>query len=270
MKQQKIKNASRWVDELLADGRYTFSRKEIQRALGVSPRATYLALHRMVKDTRLVMPKSGFYVVVDPQHRVVGTPPAHWFIHSFMEFMRTPYYVGLLSAAEIHSAAHHRPQEFQVVVPAKVLRPRTILIKNLRIRFFSKSLFNKSETVQVKTQTGYEAVSTPETTAWDLVRYYKSAGGLDNVITVLSELGEKLDSGKLLSTVKRHEDPFVARRLGWLLDRAGWQNLTPGLAKWVGNKEVSWILLDPREKAEKPSQSKKWRILVNTELEPEA
>jgi len=270
MKTKKAKNASRWVEELLADGRYTFSRKDIQRDLGISPRAVYLALHRMVKDTRLVMPKSGFYVVVDPQHRAVGTPPAHWFIHSFMEFIKSPYYVGLLSAAELHGAAHHRPQEFQVVVPAKTQRPRPILIKNLRIRFFSKSLFDESETTQVKTQTGYEAVSAPETTAWDLVRYYKSAGGLDNVITVLSELGEKLDAGKLLVTVKRHGDPFVARRLGWLLDRAGWKNLTPGLAKWVGPKDVPWILLDPCEKADKSSQNKKWRVLVNTELEPEA
>ncbi len=270
MKLQKIKNASHWVDELLADGRHTFSRKEIQSALGISPRAVYLALHRMVKDTRLVMPKSGFYVVVDPQHRVTGTPPAHWFIHSFMAFMQTPYYVGLLSAAELHGAAHHRPQEFQVMLPAKTLRPRPILIKNLRIRFFSKSLFDKSETTQIKTPTGYERVSTPETTAWDLVSYYKSAGGLDNVITVLSELAERLNSSKLLEIVKRHGDPFVARRMGWLLEKVGRKNLTVGLTKWVGNKNVPLIRLDSAEGIEKVSISKKWRLLINVELEPEA
>lgn len=181
-----------------------------------------------------------------------------------------PYYIGLLSAAQIHGAAHHKPMEFQVILPAKVTRLRPILIGNLRIRFFSKSLFDKSETFPVKTVTGYETVSTPETTAWDLVQYHKSAGGLDNVITVLSELGESLSAGKLLATVKCHGDRFVARRLGWLLDRTGWKNLTPGLAKWVGNKDVPWILLDPREKVEKAAQNKKWRVLVNTELEPEA
>jgi predicted transcriptional regulator of viral defense system len=270
MKRPKSKNTARWVEDLLTNGRYTFSRKEIQRALGISPRAAYLALHRMVKDTRLVMPKSGFYVVVDPQYRTVGTPPAHWFIHSFMEYLKTPYYVGLLSAAELHGAAHHRPQEFQVMLPSKTARPRPITIKNLRIRFFSKNLFDRSETTQVKTPTGYETVSTPETTAWDLVRYYKSAGGLDNVITVLSELGEKIDAGKLLTIAKRHEDSFVARRLGWLLDRVGQKNLTLGLLKWVGDKDVPCIPLDSSERLEKAPQDKKWRVLVNTKLEPEA
>jgi hypothetical protein len=29
------------------------------------------------------------------------------------------YYAGLLSAAQYHGAAHHRPQEFQIVVAKK-------------------------------------------------------------------------------------------------------------------------------------------------------
>jgi predicted transcriptional regulator of viral defense system len=270
MKTQKRQYAAHWVEDLLSQGRHTFTFEEAHKHLKTSRFATYRALYRLAKDAKLAMLKKGFYVIVEPQHRASLIPPPHWFIDSFMKAEGKPYYIGLLSAAQLHDAAHHAPMEFQVVLPAKVSRPRPILIKNLRIRFFSKTLFDKSETIQVKTQTGYETVSTPETTAWDLVRYHKSAGGLDNVITVLSELGEKLDAKKLLATIKRHGDPFVARRLGWLLDRAGWQELTPGLAKWAGKKDVPWILLDPREKFEKVSQSRKWQIWVNTELEPEA
>lgn len=221
MNKPKRHYAARWIEELLSDGRYTFSRQEAQRYLKTSPMATYRALYRLVKDTRLAMPKMGFYIIVDPQHRAARTLPPDYFIHSFMEAMGKPYYVGLLSAAEIHGAAHHRPQEFQVILPSKVIRPRPIRIGNLQIRFFSKSPFDKSDTTQVKTPTGYELVSTPETTAWDLVRYYKSAGGLDHVVTVLSELAERLNSTKLVETVKRHGDSFVARRMGWLLEKAG-------------------------------------------------
>lgn len=270
MKMQKRQYAARWIEELLSQGRHTFTRQEAQSHLKTSPMAAYRAFYRLVRESRLAMPKAGFYVIVDPPYRAARIPPPDWFIHSFMETEKKPYYVGLLSAAQIHGAAHHRPQEFQVVLPAKTPRPRPIQIGNLRIRFFSKNLFDKSEKVQIKTPTGYETVSTPETTAWDLVRFYKSAGGLDNVITVLSELGEKLDAGNLLLTVKRHGDPFVARRLGWLLDRAGWKNLTPGLAKWVKTGKLPWIPLESREKVEKASRNKKWRVLVNVELEPEA
>jgi|SRR5665213_1731601 len=270
MKRQKPQYVSRWIDELLSNGRHTFSRLEAQRYLKTSPMATYRALSRLVKESRLAMPKAGFYVIVDPPYRAARILPPEWFIDSFMKAEGKPYYIGLLSAAQLYGAAHHAPMEFQVMIPAKGVRPRPILIGNLRIRFFSKSPFDKSETSQVKTPTGYETVSTPETTAWDLVRYYKSAGGLDNVITVLSELAERLNGPKLLATVKRHGDPFVARRMGWLLEKVEGKNLTVGLAKWVGNKDVPLIRLDPHEKAEKASISKKWRLLVNTELEPEA
>jgi hypothetical protein len=36
-------------------------------------------------------------------------------VPNLMERLKNPYYVGLLSAAQYHGAAHHHPQEFQVV-----------------------------------------------------------------------------------------------------------------------------------------------------------
>ena len=46
-------------------------------------------------------------------------------IDDLMRFHHVPYYVGLLSAAALHGAAHQQPQEFQVVSGA-VLRPLTV------------------------------------------------------------------------------------------------------------------------------------------------
>jgi predicted transcriptional regulator of viral defense system len=270
MKKKKPQYAVRWIEELLGQGRHTFTSHEAQKSLKVSRLGAYRALHRLEKDARLARVKAGFFVIVEPQHRAARIPPADWFIDDFMKAEKKPYYVGLLSAARIRGASHHAPMQFQVMIPAKALRPRPIVKGNLKIRFFSKNLFDRSETTQVKTSTGYETVSTPETTAWDLVRYSKSAGGLDNVITVMSELSPQINAGKLLAIVKRHEDPFVARRLGWLLDKVGRKDLTPGLLKWVGNKAVPFIPLDSSEKIEKSPRDRKWRIWVNTELEPEA
>ena len=58
--------------------------------------------------------------------------------------------------------------------------------------------------------------------------------------------------------------------MGWLLEKVGRKNLTVGLTKWVGNKNVPLIRLDSAEGIEKVSISKKWRLLINVELEPEA
>lgn len=89
----------------------------------------------------------------------------------------------------------------------------------LRNRFYGKGSFDRSQIQDAKTPTGLMKVATPETTAWDLLRYFKAAGGLENVVTVLSELAEKLDEKRLRDTVKRHGEAIVAQRLGYLLDR---------------------------------------------------
>ena len=225
-----------------------------------------MALHRLVNAGWLVMPRSGFYVIVDPQHRAAGTLPPEWFIHDLMKHMERPYYVGLLSAAQLHGAAHHRPQEFQVVIPERTIRP--VRAGNVQFRFYGKGPFDSSQIQDAKTPTGTMKVATPETTAWDLVRYFKPAGGLENVVTVLSELAERLDANKLRDTVKRHGEPLVAQRLGYILDRVGRRSLTKGLADWIADAPLR--PLDPGNPADGAPESRKWRLLVNAELEAEA
>ena len=263
MKETSLK-ARRFVENLLGQGRYTFTREEATRKLGRSPAATYMSLYRLVNAGALTMPRSGFYVVVDAQHRSVGALPAEWFIHDLMKDIGRPYYAGLLSAAQIHGAAHHHPQEFQVVIPERAMRP--VRSGNVLIRFHGKGPFEQTRTQDVKTPTGFIKVSTPETTAWDLVRYFKAAGGLDNVVTILSELAEKLDAAKLKKCVKAHGELIVAQRMGYLLDRVGRRDLSKGLADWV--KDAPLRPLDPA--ASFPaSESRKWRLWINAKLEAE-
>ncbi|MBI2930958.1 MAG: type IV toxin-antitoxin system AbiEi family antitoxin [Planctomycetes bacterium] len=258
--------AGQFVEQLLGHGRYVFTRREAERRLRRSRRAAYMALHRLTRSGWLVMPRSGFYVIVDPQHRAAGTLPPEWFIHELMKDMGRPYYMGLLSAAQFHGAAHHRPQEFQVVIPVRAVRP--IRAGNVRIHFRGKGLFDASQTQDAKTPTGFMKVSTPETTAWDLLRYCKAAGGLENVATVVSELAQKLDPKKLLEAAKRHGDVLVAQRLGYMLDRIGRRDLTKSLANWVA--EAPFRPLDPGAPVNGASESRKWRLFVNAELEPES
>src|SRR3984957_14724727 len=124
-----------FVDELPANGRYTFSRAEIQQQFRKSDAAIKLALHRLQPKGRIVSPRRGFYVVVPEEYKHSGAPPPAWFIDALMKDWQSEYYGGLLSAAEIHGAAHQRPQEFQVVAD-KV--HRVIDIPRYRIRFFKK------------------------------------------------------------------------------------------------------------------------------------
>lgn len=258
--------AAHLVEELLGQGRTTFTREEARSRLGRGPEATYKALRRLEKARWLVRPRSGFYVIVDPQHRAAGTLPPEWFVNDLMKHMRRPYYVGLLSAAQIHGSAHHRPQEFQVVIPRRTVRP--VRSGNALIRFYGKGPFERAQTQDLKVPTGMLRTSSPETTAWDLVRYLRAAGGLDHVVTVLSELAEKLDAKGLGDTVRRHGEILVAQRLGYLLDHVGRRDLTKGIAGRVRHAPLR--PLDPSSPVNGASESRKWHLLVNARVEPEA
>src|SRR5687768_9910587 len=117
-------------------------------------------------------------------------PPASWFIHDLMMAMERPYYVGLLTAAGLHGASHHQPQEFQVITNRPI---RPITVGRSRIRFFASRFVSMAAVTNVKTPTGSMLAATPETTTVDLVRFAKFAGQLDNVATVIAELIPKLD-----------------------------------------------------------------------------
>lgn len=254
-----------YVEQLLAQGRHTFTRDEAERALGSSGLATYHSLRRLQKTGWLVMPRRGFYLIVDPEYRELGAlPPAAW-IDDLMTFHGVKYYVGLLSAASLHGAAHQQPMEFQVVT-GKVLRALTV--GRVRIRFFFSRRLDVAFTERMKTSSGYIPVSTPEMTAYDLIRYRKGTGSIDHVATVLSELAERMDASGLLAIAKQVEMPVV-QRLGYLLDLTGHSELAQNLRELVEDTKPRFVPLEPEGSEAVSERNDRWRVLVNTTIEVE-
>jgi predicted transcriptional regulator of viral defense system len=255
-----------YLERLLGQGRHTFTRDEAERALGSSGLATYHSLRRLQKAGWLVMPRRGFYLIVDPEYRALGAlPPASW-IDDLMAFHGTRYYVGLLSAASLHGAAHQQPMEFQVVAD-KVLRPLTV--GGVRIRFFFSRHVSDAVTERMKTTSGYIPVSTPEMTAFDLVRYRKRGASIDHVATVIAELAERLDAKRLLSIAKREETTPVVQRLGYLLDLTGRGELAEPLHNLVEDRKPRLVPLEPESSEAVSERNARWHVLVNTTIEVE-
>jgi len=259
-------SADDYCRRLLAAGRHTFTRREADAAIRGSSLAAYWSLYRLVKARRLVMPKSGFYVIVEPRHASLGSPPADWFADDLMAFMKRPYYAGLLTAAQFHGAAHHKSQVFQIITPPKA--PRPVRSGGVRIRFYGKGRFEVSETQSLNTPTGILKVSTPETTAWDLVRFFPQAGGFGNAVTVISELAGRLDARRLATVVRCHADRVTARRLGCLLERLGYADLPASWKKRWSNGPLR--SLHPGRPVGKARVDKGWNLLLNASVEPEA
>lgn len=181
-----------------------------------------------------------------------------------MKFHGLPYYVGLLSAAALHGAAHQQPQEFQVITNT-TLRP--VAVGRTRIRFFLKWHLAETPTTEVKTDTGAMRVSTPEATALDLVRYVGKAGHLSNVATVLSELSEKIDAENLVEAAKGEIELSVVQRLGFLLDHFASPHVAASLAKWLETKRPRPVPLRPERHPQVTEKDARWQILVNEKVE---
>jgi predicted transcriptional regulator of viral defense system len=210
------------------------------------------------------MPRRGFFVIVPLEHSTSGAPPASWFVDELMKFHRAPYYVGLLSAAALHGAAHQQPQELQILTNLQ-LRPTAA--GRVRLRFFKKKATSLTPIEEMRTQTGTMRVSTPEATALDLVRYETSLGGLSAVATVLSELVERIDAKRLLDAAKVEVELSVVQRTGYLLDRVGARKKTEALSRWLTTRRPHVVLLRPGKGPRRGKVVTRWAVIPNETIE---
>lgn len=265
MKSESRLRTSDYIFRLAASGLYHFSSSEAQAALGVSADAAKLALNRLAKQGLVASPARGFYVIVPPEYRSLGCLPADQFIPALMKRQGMSYYTGLLSAAQYHGAAHHRPQEYQVMV-AKSRRP--IVCGAVRVTFVVRKNISAIPTQSFNTPRGTVLVSTPEATAVDLVGYYNHVGGLDQVATILGELADALDPNKLVAAAQTAPVSW-AQRLGYLLELVETGTRVQALKSYVRTHARQATLLLPTAADKGTRRDEGWKLDINADVEAE-
>ena len=110
----KVQNASEFVKGVLSSGRFSFTLDEAREATGLRGQALNMALQRLKRDRWVVPFSQGFYLALDVQHQAAGVLDPVWFVDDWARELGVDCYVGGLSAAAIHGAAHQQPQAFHV------------------------------------------------------------------------------------------------------------------------------------------------------------
>lgn len=254
-----------YIDGLASAGRHHFTSGDAREALGVSAAATRLALNRLARKGIIAQPARGFYVIVPPEYRSLGCLPPEQFIPTIMHVRARPYYAGLLSAAQYHGAAHHRPQQFQVLVqrprrPIECGRVRAAFVVRKHLRMVPTQFFN--------TPRGTIRVSTPEATAIDLVGYRRRVGGLDQIATVLTELAVQIDPQELAAAAKTAPIPW-AQRLGYLLSLVASTKRVDPLRDYVKQAARQSVPLTPGISYSQAPRDADWKVFVNSDVEPD-
>lgn len=258
-----------YINDLQKAGKLFVIKKNALADIGGAPKNLDLAFSRLVSERRLYRLRRGFYGITPLEYQDRGCAPPDWFIDQMMTYGSEKYYVGLLSAAALHGAAHQQPMQFQVVTSDLKLRNWNNL--RTRIVFYKKKHFPAIGASKVKTVTGYMWVSDPELTAFDLVRYPSASGHFNNIAMVLSELGEKINSKKLLTIAKNtfseRGELVYWQRLCYVLDRCGYSAATKELANLIMEINPPYKYLVSSAPKVKLEKSTKWNLYINQNME---
>ena len=262
-----INSLSGYCDYLQSRGQYSFERKKAMSLLQMTGNAFKKAANLLIKKARINRIRGDFYTIVPIEYKAAGSLPATWFINEFMRYLGQPYYCGLLTAAGLLGAAHQQPMVFQVIT-TKPVRP--IEVGQVRIEFTYKKTIQAHFCQLVKTATGYMNVSTPEMTAFDLVRYMRAAGHIHHVATVLCELVAALQPEELAFFVEQGQVTVVdAQRLGYILDTLGLAISLEPLERALKCKRLNQRLLVTDGDQIVLEKNTRWHILVNEIMEPD-
>ena len=257
--------APSFINALASQGQFTFTTVEAIHALGGSEVAVRAALRRLTAKGELASPYKGFHTIVPPEYRRLGCLPADQFLPQLMGHLGQTYYVALLSAAELHGAAHQRPQGMQVMVRSN---RRPIVCGKVRVQFYARNDLEQTAIVERNTPRGRIRVASPEATAFELVGYADQCAGLDNVTSVLAELVETLDKKKLKLAAKACPIAWV-QRLGYLLDLTGHEKAADSLISLVAtHAQVVAPLVRSLPITQAP-RSERWKLAINAKVEPE-
>ena len=257
-----------WVHNREIDGQSSFSFEEVTNAFpSLSSQHIRNELYRLRKSEVISQPFKGFYVVIPPHYAAKGVIPPVYYIDQLMGYLRRPYYICLLNAAELLGAAHQRPQEFSVMT----VLPRIRMSRLSSLDWNYRSSIPDSFLKEVNSETGTIKFSGPELTALDLVQYEQHVGGLSRAATVIEELSEQTvwigaaERGLLVpSTIA------TVQRLGYimenvLMNQSQADDLYHELK--IVSPKLNRFRLSTRKDVDGAILNKRWNIIVNTEIE---
>jgi hypothetical protein len=213
--QRQVGAAARFVDEKLTRGLVTFTLSELTGATGLSAIAARNQILHLGSRVARVAARQEFFVIVSPEHRLIGGPPVLWWLDAYFEWLGRPYYLALQSAAAEYGAT---PQAVQVVQVMTDRPRRTVKLGRLRVQFYVKASAATTPTQALRNAHAPLSMSTPEVTCLDLVRYASRIGGIERAAETIAPMLTLLDKRRILDALSAEGDIATAQRFGYLLD----------------------------------------------------
>ena len=259
----------KWIKDRAIHGFPTFSIEDVRETgMYSSEQILQNELYRLCSNKTIASVYRGFYVIIPVQYVLRGSVPATYYIDQLMAYLSKPYYVCMLSAAELLGAAHHRPQQFSVMTTFP--KRRVISTRNVIINWFYREELPEDALITKNTETGTIRISNPLLTAADLVQYQQHVGGLSRVATILEELAEQIDIKSQFASLASFVKKVTWQRLGYILEHVVEENeLADELYDQLRNLPGSLMYMPLSTSAENNTSERncRWKININVQIE---
>ena len=251
-KLRRIGVAEDFIDAQMALGRAAFSLADLMKASGLSAIAAKRQLARLSRQVIRVSPRQPFYLIVGPEHRAMGAPPPTWWLQSYFDWLGRPYYLALQSAASSQGSNPHAVQMTQVMTD----RPcRALKVGRIQVKFFVKRAIERTPTQPMEQASAPLHISTPEATAFDLIRYATSIGGIERAAETIAPLLPRMRVSELKHVLAAENEPTTAQRLGFVIEAAGAKKLARVVHDWLPDKLAAVRLSPSKNQPKKDRKS---------------
>jgi hypothetical protein len=253
--------AEAFIEARMALGRVAFSFEELTKKSGLSAIAAKFQLLRLRGKVARVSPRQSFFLIVSPEHRNIGAPPADWWLQDYFDWLGRPYYLALQSAA---SSFGSNPQALQVTQVMTDRPCRAIKVGRIQVRFFVKRWIERTPTQQPAGAVAPLLVSIPEATTYDLIRYAPSIGGIERAGETIRPLLPLLRARELKRVLGAENETAVAQRLGFVIETCGNKPLAKVVRDWLPDELTPVTLAPARGTRDKLPLVKRWQVLNNS------
>ena len=264
-----VMTLQKWIKDRAIHGFPTFSIEDVRETgMYSSEQILQNELYRLCSNKTIASVYRGFYVIIPVQYVLRGSVPATYYIDQLMAYLSKPYYVCMLSAAELLGAAHQRPQQFSVMTTFP--KRRVISTRNVIIDWFYREELPEDALITKNTETGTIRISNPLLTAADLVQYQQHVGGLSLVATILEELSEQINIKSQFASLASFVKKVTWQRLGYILEHVVEENeLADELYDQIRNLPGSLMYMPLSTSAENNTSERncRWKININVQIE---
>jgi hypothetical protein len=141
--------------------------------------------------------------------------------------------LALQSAA---SSFGSNPQALQVMQVMTDRPCRIIKAGRVQVKFFVKRDIERTPTQQLAQAPAPLFISTPEATAFDLIRYATSIGGIERAAETIAPLLPMLRVRELKRVLDAENKPAIVQRLGFVIEAGGAKKLADAVHDWLPDK----------------------------------